>query len=146
MSVLDVTYPAWMDSAACRDGDPSDFFPEKGGTAERARAVCRECPVRQACLQWAVDTGEEHGVYGGMVPGDRRRIPPTSAIWQCPKCLDAFRTQKGMLMHKRDWCGVPQSHNTHGAYSAGCRCDPCKSAHAAYMRTQRRRAAKVAAA
>lgn len=60
--------------AACRDLDPEIFFPvsEETGAAP-ALAVCATCPVREACLEWALERGEE-GVWGGTVTEDRRRL------------------------------------------------------------------------
>ncbi|NUR89837.1 MAG: WhiB family transcriptional regulator, partial [Nonomuraea sp.] len=38
----------------------------------QARRICRACPVRHACLEWAVRTGEPDGVWGGATPAERR--------------------------------------------------------------------------
>ncbi|MGW6469457.1 WhiB family transcriptional regulator [Streptomyces rubiginosohelvolus] len=69
----------WRTYAACRTEDPDLFFPI--GTsgpaiaqAEEAKAVCRRCPVMEACLDWALDSGQDHGVWGGTDESDRRRI------------------------------------------------------------------------
>jgi WhiB family redox-sensing transcriptional regulator len=63
--------------AACRDEDPELFFPigETGAALlqiEEAKAVCRRCPVVKACLQWALDTGSDSGVFGGLSEDERR--------------------------------------------------------------------------
>ncbi|GGZ81265.1 WhiB family transcriptional regulator [Streptomyces rubiginosohelvolus] len=69
----------WRTHSACRDEDPDLFFPI-GTTgpaivqAEEAKAVCRRCPVMEACLDWALDSGQDHGVWGGTDENDRRRI------------------------------------------------------------------------
>ncbi|MFJ1799026.1 WhiB family transcriptional regulator [Streptomyces sp. NPDC088180] len=69
----------WRTHAACRDDEPDLFFPI--GTsgpaiaqAEEAKAVCRRCPVMEACLDWALESGQDHGVWGGADETDRRRI------------------------------------------------------------------------
>jgi WhiB family redox-sensing transcriptional regulator len=69
--------------AACRDEDPELFFldhgvrgPAKDQQIERAKAVCRRCPLVDACGRWALDTRQEYGVFGGMSEEDRQ------AIWQ----------------------------------------------------------------
>lgn len=73
--------PYWRPDAACRDEDPDLFFPAAGNSAavkaqeERARAVCRRCPVRRACLGWAVATRQEHGVWGGLATAERDALP-----------------------------------------------------------------------
>jgi WhiB family redox-sensing transcriptional regulator len=140
MSLLDVSYPAWMDRAAC-NGTDVNFFPEVGETAAAARALCKDCPVREECLQWAVDRGEEHGVFGGLSAKDRRFIEPGSSSWQCSICLRAFRTSSGLSTHRARYCGITAAHGTHGTYGKGCRCSQCKSGHAAYMRQRRQKEA-----
>ena len=70
--------PPKLPGALCanRDQDPDLWFPRNGDRegAERARAICRICPVRERCLQWALDTGEREGIWGGMTPGGRRQL------------------------------------------------------------------------
>ncbi|MFF2236503.1 WhiB family transcriptional regulator [Streptomyces anulatus] len=74
----------WRTVAVCRDEDPDLFFPV-GTTgpavvqAEEARAVCRRCPVMERCLQWALESGQDHGVWGGTDENDRRRIQRRAA-------------------------------------------------------------------
>jgi len=67
----------WRHDAACRDSDPELFFPI-GNTGpallqiDQAKQVCRTCPVIADCLQWALDTGQEAGVWGGASEDERR--------------------------------------------------------------------------
>jgi WhiB family redox-sensing transcriptional regulator len=68
----------WREEAACRypaDGlDADDWFNDKRWTPEvtqRAQAVCSECPVREACLAYALDTRQPYGVWGGHTPAER---------------------------------------------------------------------------
>jgi WhiB family redox-sensing transcriptional regulator len=67
----------WRHSAVCRDEDPELFFPI-GHTGpdllqiEEAKAVCRRCPVMERCLQWALDTNQDAGVWGGLSEDERR--------------------------------------------------------------------------
>jgi len=69
----------WRDRAACRTEDPELFFPI-GNTGpallqiEQAKAVCFGCPVRDECLEWALDTGPLMGVWGGTSELDRRAL------------------------------------------------------------------------
>jgi WhiB family redox-sensing transcriptional regulator len=67
----------WRSHAACRHADPDLFFPKPGDyvTAAEAIAVCRTCPVTDACLQDALDTRERHGIRGGLTPFERRKLP-----------------------------------------------------------------------
>ncbi|WP_028801452.1 WhiB family transcriptional regulator [Streptomyces sp. 142MFCol3.1] len=69
----------WRESAACRSVDPDLFFPiGHTGPAllqiEEAKAVCRACPVRDACLRWALDTGQAIGIWGGTSEAERRAL------------------------------------------------------------------------
>ena len=71
----------WQLHALCRGLDTSVFFHPTGerGNAhdereERARRICHECPVREACLQYALDTREPYGVWGGLTEDERRAL------------------------------------------------------------------------
>ncbi|MEU1043090.1 WhiB family transcriptional regulator [Streptomyces sp. NPDC005551] len=70
---------SWRDAAACRSVDPDLFFPV-GSTGpavlqiREAKAVCRRCPVRDACLRWALDTEQTLGVWGGTSENERRAL------------------------------------------------------------------------
>src|SRR5690348_6882971 len=69
----------WRHRAVCRDEDPELFFPiGTSGPAllqvEQAKAVCRRCSVTDECLQWALDTGQDAGVWGGMSEEERRAV------------------------------------------------------------------------
>lgn len=69
----------WRDQAACRRCDPDLFFPigETGSAClqiEAAKSVCRTCPVRRACLEYALETNQDAGVWGAADEGERRRM------------------------------------------------------------------------
>ncbi|MDF2704520.1 WhiB family transcriptional regulator [Nonomuraea muscovyensis] len=71
----------WSRRAACQTMDPELFFPitlEGPGReqVERAKEVCRGCPVRQPCLDYAIDTRQMNGVWGGTDPSQRRSLTP----------------------------------------------------------------------
>ena len=73
----------WSHKAACLVVDPELFFPispEGLGHAqvERAKVVCRDCPVREPCLDYALSTGQAYGVWGGTDPSQRRELTLTS--------------------------------------------------------------------
>ena len=67
----------WRHHAACREVDPELFFPI-GNTGpallqiEEAKRVCLRCPVIESCLLWAVESGQDAGVWGGMSEDERR--------------------------------------------------------------------------
>lgn len=64
----------WEERAACRTLDPALFYPAKGDTvqAERARAACGRCPVREACLastladEKRLRPSDRDGIRGGL--------------------------------------------------------------------------------
>ncbi len=63
----------WRLDAACRDLDTAVFFPETGDAAAVAKAICASCPVREACLEFALITRQDDGVWGGLDENERRR-------------------------------------------------------------------------
>lgn len=68
--------------AACRGEPLSIFFPERGETGEKAKVICRKCPVIAECLDWALgnaDGSRDPGVYGGTTAYERRFNPALKA-------------------------------------------------------------------
>jgi WhiB family redox-sensing transcriptional regulator len=69
----------WRHLAACRDEEPELFFPVGTNgpallqTAE-ARSVCLRCPVRSTCLSWALESGQDTGIWGGLTEDERRAL------------------------------------------------------------------------
>jgi WhiB family redox-sensing transcriptional regulator len=61
---------------ACRGPrvDPEWFYPGRGGVATQALEVCRSCPAVDECRDWALDTGQQFGVWGATTGEDRERI------------------------------------------------------------------------
>jgi WhiB family redox-sensing transcriptional regulator len=69
----------WRTLAACRDTDPDLFFPiGTTGPAieqiEAAKAVCTRCDAQAACLEFALATNQESGVWGGTSEEERRKL------------------------------------------------------------------------
>lgn len=63
----------WMADAACRTHTVDHWFSEvPGNSYAEAKAVCDRCPVRQQCLDYALNR-EDYGVWGGLTPRERRR-------------------------------------------------------------------------
>lgn len=65
---------AWMAQGNCRNYPPATFFPSDGVGVDRARAICKGCPVTDTCLEYALTERIEHGVWGGCSERERRRI------------------------------------------------------------------------
>jgi WhiB family redox-sensing transcriptional regulator len=67
----------WRFRAACRRLDPELFFPVgTSGPAlvqlADAKSVCQRCPVSIECRTWALETGQDAGVWGGMSAAELR--------------------------------------------------------------------------
>ena len=63
----------WTDRARCRRIDPDALFVQ-GAAQNRAKLICRGCPVRTQCLTDALDSRIEFGVWGGMTERERRAL------------------------------------------------------------------------
>jgi WhiB family redox-sensing transcriptional regulator len=63
---------AWQTDAACTDTFPDLWFPDAGGNDHAARAICGRCSVAASCLKYAIDNGEEFGMWGGVSAHERR--------------------------------------------------------------------------
>ena len=69
----------WVHNARCKDEDPELFFPvgTTGPAASQisaAKAICMQCPVRDECLEWAMVTAQDAGVWGGLSEEERRAL------------------------------------------------------------------------
>lgn len=81
--------PDWT-RALCAQTDPNLFFPEGRGaqitnTIKQAKRICGWCPITQDCLEWALDTGQNTGVWGGLDEDERRDLirVPDSTMTMC---------------------------------------------------------------
>src|SRR5574337_2215602 len=66
----------WKDDAACRDKDSELWFPDMADPkwelkASQAIAICERCPVKQTCLDYAIEAKELHGIWGGVTARQR---------------------------------------------------------------------------
>jgi WhiB family transcriptional regulator, redox-sensing transcriptional regulator len=67
----------WRQFAACRSTDTELFFPASAsgpspGQADEAKAICARCRVRRQCLAFAMLTGQQHGIWGGLTEDECR--------------------------------------------------------------------------
>lgn len=76
----------------CQTTDPELWFgvQEYGEEFDQikytqAKQLCNECPVREACLTYALKAPELYGVWGGLAPKERQ----------------AMRTAHGRLVRKK---------------------------------------------
>jgi WhiB family redox-sensing transcriptional regulator len=75
--VITIPDQGWRRLAACRDADPELFFPVSASGPSldqitQAKAICTDCPVRRQCLVFALNTRQNHGIWGGMTEEERR--------------------------------------------------------------------------
>jgi WhiB family redox-sensing transcriptional regulator len=69
----------WLNEAACRDADPELFFPDGDirsvqAQVSTAKLICGGCPVSATCLSWALTSGQQAGIWGGLTEGERKRL------------------------------------------------------------------------
>lgn len=69
----------WRARGACVSADPDLFFPVSASglshrQEQRAKSVCGRCPVREECLQYALDSAQPAGVWGGLNAAELTRL------------------------------------------------------------------------
>lgn len=70
---------SWRHESLCADTDPELFFPI-GTTGQallqiaKAKEVCTNCPVKSECLDFALETNQDSGIWGGTSEEERRNI------------------------------------------------------------------------
>jgi WhiB family redox-sensing transcriptional regulator len=101
--LLEELTEAWRDRAACRDLGPEMFFHERGTSDyEDARQVCASCPVRINCLDYAlrcepVVGGHRLGMWGGLLPRERKRLAATvGRLRSCSECGATFASHSSI--------------------------------------------------
>ncbi|WP_262847710.1 WhiB family transcriptional regulator [Mumia quercus] len=84
---------AWATVAVCKESQDALFV--KGAEQNRAKQLCRACPVKLECLAEALDNDIEWGIWGGMTERERRallRRRPNVTSWRT--LLEAARTSQ----------------------------------------------------
>lgn len=71
---IDQARPEWQKDALCREYPDVSFFPEAGRSGEPAKDVCSRCSVADACLDYALTSGIEHGIWAGVQGAALRRM------------------------------------------------------------------------
>ena len=80
--MLDDRTTQWQHLAACRGEDSAYFYApnyfekraEKNAREAVAKALCVRCPVREICLEYALEVRETHGIWGGLNEMERRAV------------------------------------------------------------------------
>jgi Transcription factor WhiB len=73
---------AWRTRGVCQTVDPETFFPAPTDPPDAAIALCGTCSVQGACLAWALEAGDCHGVWGGTTARERRAMV---VAWRTPE-------------------------------------------------------------
>lgn len=95
----------WRDRALCAQVDVGEmFFPEKSGSVREAKRVCMGCEVRAACLDYALRTEQDFGVFGGLSERERHRM------------------KRGLPLKKPSKAPPRRNANGHGW---SCKCSAC---------------------
>lgn len=71
---------AWQDYSNCAGADADLFFPERGASTRKAKAICNACQVKAECLEFAIQQSEKFGIWGGLSERERRRIRKERSI------------------------------------------------------------------
>jgi hypothetical protein len=66
--------PKWVRDGDCTRVDPEAWFPDVGGSPKAAKEICRGCPSKEPCLQWAMEHNERWGVWGATTYEERVKI------------------------------------------------------------------------
>jgi Transcription factor WhiB len=134
--------PPWQRFAACKDSDPSLFFPdgdtETTKTIGTAKAVCESCPVQAECLDLAMSFPLENlwGIWAGTTRAGRLRMrnearrdaPPE------PQSCEPDRQQK---RRRETVCGTSSGYYRHN-HNKEPVCDACRDARNTYRQARRR--------
>lgn len=112
----------WMPEGACQRPETQTYFNNDASSHQQwAKRICRGCPVRAQCLQWALEQAEGSGVWGGLNSRERRAVAAIAhdGSWRlavarkpwCPWCRskDIFAPQDRRLQCNRcafNWPGL----------------------------------------
>lgn len=72
-SALSSLQPEWAAKAACSGYPEAIFFPKPNQLKKiaKAKSICRKCPVRLECRDWAIEMKTSEGIFGGFTPEER---------------------------------------------------------------------------
>jgi WhiB family redox-sensing transcriptional regulator len=104
----------WRAAGACAQADPDLFFPisSTGRALEqiaKAQAVCAACPVRQPCLEFALEHDLVYGIWGGTTPAERqawRMAAGSPRSLSAPVRQDLLRVSQPGRVQTGSWGGA----------------------------------------
>ncbi len=133
--------PSWHEDASCRTirlkpGQPDPFFPDKGEGTKRAKQICRWCPVKDACAQWAEDNRVKVGVWGGV---NRQQLPKgkteSAPRERAKQNIAAGEKQCSRCQVVKKFTGFSKSSSSLDGYVGVCK--GCRSDQDARIRNRR---------
>ncbi|GGS71955.1 transcriptional regulator WhiB [Streptomyces pseudogriseolus] len=65
---------SWQEEALCAQTGGDFFFPEPGSSVREAKRICGLCPIRAACLEYALTHDMRFGVWGGLSEKERHEL------------------------------------------------------------------------
>jgi WhiB family redox-sensing transcriptional regulator len=97
------------EEALCKEIDPDLWFPSNENSRVKssyeamnyAKSVCARCPIVVQCLAHALSNKEEHGIWGGSSPNERKRIKTVAQAKQFLVQLQTNAESLGSLAAKR---------------------------------------------
>lgn len=165
----DLDYKAWTPKVDWNRGDCSGlvsgdvehlWHPETGDTttARKAKAICRFCPISNTCLQWAIVTNQQNGIWGGLGEDERRPVrrefvaDPDGLADLCDRIAVTLRDgERPHILRFRNTPGV--THGKVSTWNRGCDHNPerlkvgkspaCKACRVASMMAASRRRQKA---
>jgi WhiB family redox-sensing transcriptional regulator len=68
----------WRSLGACASAQSDLFFPLSSASVcapqiAAAKAICARCQVRRQCLSFALQTRQQHGIWGGFTEDERSK-------------------------------------------------------------------------
>lgn len=80
--------PDWQQAGLCWGKGTELWFPERGtplAKIRQAKAICKQCPIQQKCLDYALWHGDRQGIWGGKTEKERRNIRMTTDVARPPR-------------------------------------------------------------
>lgn len=133
--------PHWQQEGLCRGKDVNLWYPRRGESPVKiaeAKAFCKQCPIRQKCLDYALWHHEQHGIWGGLTEFERRKIRSDLGIRPGPSVRTSVARMREPV--NTEMCGTYAGWGRHmRAHERPC--DACREAKNANQReyAQKRR-------
>lgn len=105
----------WMPEGSCQRPETSKYFRNDSASHQKwAKRICRGCPVRAQCLQWALERPEGSGVWGGLNSRERRAVAAIAhdGTWR-------------EEVARKPWCPWCKSRDVHSPEDRRLQCGRC---------------------